>query len=188
LNWEDHPGQPDGVSGPAILRKKIHHVSQLKDVPPPEVPPSQSHKYDSRDGLRHALRMSLDRIGWTSSGVNILDIPWELNNEIDFDGLSIYDGVRSAIALQTFRELNKDFDVFGQDFKDLFPILDKSYDLMQFGEFVANMAWEDKVWPEGRLVLTQKGYMGGVICHALPGDEVCILRGCKLPVILMGEI
>ena len=55
---------------------------------------------------------------------------------------------------------------------------------MQFWEFVANMAWEDKVLPEGRLVLTQKGYIGAVICDVHPGDEVCILRGCKLPVIL----
>jgi hypothetical protein len=55
---------------------------------------------------------------------------------------------------------------------------------MQFWEFVANMAWGNKVLSEGRLVLMHKGYIGAVICDVLPGDEVFVLRGCKLPVIL----
>jgi hypothetical protein len=63
LNWEDHPGQPDRVSGPAIIRKKIHHASQLKNLSPPEIIPSQSHNYNGDDGLRDALRAILDRIG-----------------------------------------------------------------------------------------------------------------------------
>ena len=184
LNWKDHPGQPDRDSGPTMIRKKIHHLSQLKNLPPAEFLLSKSHKYGGGDGLRHAVRASLDRIGWTSSGINLLDIPWELNDEVDVGGLSIQDGARSSISLQVFRELNEYFVIFNQNFKELFPTLDENYDMNEFWIFMADMRPGDKVLAEGRLVFTQMGYVGAFICDVLPGDEVYVLKGCKMPVIL----
>lgn len=49
---------------------------------------------------------------------------------------------------------------------------------------MSGMQWGPKVLPEGRLVFTQKGYVGAVISDVLPGGEVWVPKGCKLPVIL----
>lgn len=102
--------------------------------------------------MQDALRACFGRIGRTAAGINILEIPCELNGEIDFGGLSMNDGPRSSIYPKTFRELNEHVNVFGRIFQDLFPVLDDSYDTMLFWEFMTNMQWGDKVLPEGKLV------------------------------------
>ena len=81
LNRETHPGQPDRVSRPVIIGRKIHHNLQLKKLLFPERFPSRSSRYDGNASLRDALQKSFDRIGCVAAGINILDIPWELNNK-----------------------------------------------------------------------------------------------------------
>ena len=116
-----------------------------------------------------------------------MDIPWELNGKIDFSGISIYDGARQKIALEVFRELNQDFNMFGTSFKDVFPKFDEGdekEEVKQYWEFMEGMQWGDRVLPEGRLVMMEKGWLGAAMCDICSGDVVAVLEGYKLPVVL----
>ncbi|OCK90988.1 uncharacterized protein K441DRAFT_680024 [Cenococcum geophilum 1.58] len=145
-NDENVPAHPDRISAPAIFCKKTKHVTFQKELPELDIPRPETHHYGDDDGLNLALRACFDRIGWSVHGINIMDIPWELNGEIDFSGISIYDGARQKITLEVFRELNQDFDIFGTSFKDVFPKFDKGdekEEMKRYWEFMEGMQWGD---------------------------------------------
>ena len=56
---------------------------------------------------------------------------------------------------------------------------------MQFWEFMANMQWRDEVdYRRESWFFIQRGYVGALICDLLSGDEICVLKRYKLPIII----
>jgi hypothetical protein len=81
------------------------------------------------------------------------------------------------------RTLFAGFDLWGQPFKDLFPRhADADSDSFSLPSI------EDRTWMFGRLFTTCAGYVGACICNVRPGDEVFLLHGCRMPVVLRPRV
>ncbi|KAH8588997.1 heterokaryon incompatibility protein-domain-containing protein [Bisporella sp. PMI_857] len=169
---------------------KSRHIPDTEDSQVTELPPSATwHKYDHLLSLKMALMECFQCLGvkFEREGYSIFDIPYNLNIEqqelrlqriqyvsasfIDDPGLSTLNSVREAFA---------NFNLWGTAFKDLFPPDFKDVD----PHSVALPNIPDRTVTLARLLTTCEGHVGTCIGHARPGDEIFLLHGCTMPVIL----
>jgi hypothetical protein len=150
---------------------------------------SSEHKYVDLAGLKVALMECFHRlnVSFSSEDDTIFDIPFDLdilNRESEI--LRIQELSASFIdspSMSTLHEMRKlfaDFSLWGLSFKGLFPtnlrdVNLNSFPIPQIHERTTDLA---------RLFTTCGGYVGTCICHTRPGDEIFLLHGCPMPVIL----
>lgn len=180
---------PDGFHEDTValrMRKTIWYLNLLQqgstDVPQPKL-----HQYGSTDDLRTALKHCLDRIGWTVNETSILEIPWAYNDKIAQGLCNLKPNDRDHAGLQilirNFRLLHEGFDLWGHQFKDFFtPIYDMADSNLE--SYREGIKPRDKILVGGKLMTTAAGLLGSTICDVLPGDEVHLLPGCRMPLIL----
>jgi hypothetical protein len=152
-----------------------------------EIPPSLlEHKYNDRAGLKNALAECFRSLGITfsSESQSIFDVPLDLeDNNLDHGQqtpLSFTSDVSPLWLVNGLRTLFAEFDLWGQPFKNLFPPRHADVDSDSF----SLPSTEDRTWMFGRLFTTCAGYVGACICNVCPGDEVFLLHGCRMPVVL----
>lgn len=165
--------------------------SLIPDIEKPEdmtdLPPSMSqHKYSDLTGLKTALSTCFRCLGITfqSEHYTIFDIPFD----IDDRGVSSEQEIRPSIIvtppafmfINQMREVFADLYLWGQTFKDLFPPTLSGVDPDSFSAPVIR----DRTMSFARLFTTCGGYVGTCICNVRPGDEVFLLHGCSMPVVL----
>jgi hypothetical protein len=150
---------------------------------------SSKHKYVDLAGLKGALMECFHRlnVSFPSEDDTIFNIPFDLDilrreAEVHHSqtlSASFIDSP-SMSTLNEMRKLFATFSLWDLSFKDLFPknVQDvdlNSYPIPQIHDRTTDLA---------RLFTTCGGYVGTCICHARPGDEIFLLHGCPMPVIL----
>jgi hypothetical protein len=168
---------------------KGRHIPDTEDSQDPGLASTTVHQYEGVIGLKQALMECFHSLGvdFESESSSIFDIPYDLSigrqelerqrtqylsaSFINDPGLSTLNTVREAFA---------DFDLWGTSFKDLFPphFRDVDIDSFELPEI------RDRTVTLARLFTTCSGYVGACIGHARPGDEIFLLKGCVMPVIL----
>lgn len=157
-----------------------------------ELPPSLSeHKYSDLTGLKTALMGCFRCLGMTfeSESHTFFDIPLELDeNDLDPDLIQMHSSsiadIPVLLILKQLREVFADFNLWGQPFKDLFPVGISDVD----ADSVSLRVTEHRITSLGRLLTSCRGYVGICLCNVRPGDEVFLLHGCIMPVVLRRSI
>jgi len=154
-----------------------------------ELPPSVTeHKYRDIQGLKAALASCFDFLGVTfpSENHSIFDIPWNLYDDDNYglDGnqlrISAFINVPAMFIVNGVREVFADLNLWGLSFKDLFPERLRDVDASS----ISIPTVRDRTATFGRLFTTCNGYVGVAIGSLVPGDEIFLLNGCPMPVIL----
>jgi hypothetical protein len=155
-----------------------------------ELPPSvMEHRYGDVQGLIAALDSCFDALGVTfqSGNYSIFDIPWDLadsedNHDVDGDELraSAFINVPAMIIGDGMRRVFADLDLWGMSFKELFPERLRDAD----ASLISIPTVYDRTSSFGKLFTTCTGFVGTAISHVLPGDELFLLNGCSMPVLL----
>jgi hypothetical protein len=154
------------------------------------VPPCTSgHQYINTDGLKRALDECFRALGvnFEHESSSIFDIPHDLRYglpEIRIQQIQLNTAsFRDEPGLTTFnsvREVLANFNLWGTAFKELFPA-----DMRDMDPYALTLPdIPDRTVTLARLLTTCKGYVGACIGHARPGDQIYLLPGCTMPVIL----
>lgn len=158
---------------------------QAQGLPFSSIANGSKHRYRDDAGLRDALETCMRTIGW------------ELNSERK-DISSIFavprqtvvepPGQESTPGLQgqdftDFRGRNEDLDLWGRSLESFFDdkMLQSSPDIT--GSMLKQLADSHRS-RRGNLFTTAGGWLGANLCRILPGDEVFLLFGCRMPVAL----
>jgi hypothetical protein len=176
----------DGISGIAdpILGNLPSSIVQ---------PMNRSHQYGDEPGLLKALQQTL--LGFLISPGYVLpgslfDIPWisykpiepNTTHQLRECGWTKILNSEWYPDFAAFRLVNETFRVFGRAFREYFPqVIEPAQDVEQT-ELVMNLAAQS-IWRR-RLVTTVKGYLGLGVNAVEQGDEIFILLGCMVPVVL----
>jgi hypothetical protein len=86
-------------------------------------------------------------------------------------------------CLGGFREMLADFQLWGRSFTSLFPQSFEGTKGLSKGT-LPELVMSDRTLSFGRLFTTCNGYVGAAICNIQPEDEIFILYGCHIPVVL----
>lgn len=96
----------------------------------------------------------------------------------------------SNFGLHNFMARNAKLSVFGHTLKELVfgtsrPFSNRHRRFYNPSEIVREaLSWATNVMAWRRLITTEKGYLGLAIAATEPDDRICILVGCKTPLVL----
>ena len=148
------------------------------------------HRYGNDAGLRTAVETCMKIIGWEPNPdrkdvATIFAIPRQMVVEAPGQEAT---GQEATLALlgenfTDFRMRNEHLDFWGRSLESFFvenrlqnapasigPMLKLLKDMHRSGR--------------GNLFTTAGGYLGANLCRILPGDEIYLLFGCRMPVVL----
>jgi len=161
-------------------------IPDAEVIEPVELPLSQTtHKYGDVGGLKTALTECFRCLDLRfDSGHSIFDIPFDMGDDYDLDTNRMLPSrvinVPGSIMINAMRDAFADFKLWDRKFKDLFPARLSEVDP---GSFSIPKV-ENRKTTLARFFTTCGGYVGSCIYNIQPGDEVFLLSGCNMPVIL----
>ena len=141
------------------------------------------------------LTATKESLWCTLVGDTTRDGAWALNSysvllrsEIREDGVA---GVKlNNFGLRNFMAHNAKFSVFGCALRDLVfgtsNFFSNKHRRLYNPTAIAReaLSWAMNVIAWRRLMVTEKGYLGLTVAATEPNDRICILAGCKTPLIL----
>lgn len=164
------------------------HLEAAKSPPKQAIPHEGSHKYGDDQGLREAIEHCIKTIGWTPNtsrfgAASIFSIPRQVEKRAAEGDQSCKD-LLSLIDPDfiDFKKRQEKLDFWGHDLESFFdenPTIRQSY-----GQQLLELMREFHRGTRGNLFTTVGGYVGATVCRLQPGDEVYILFGGKMPVVL----
>ena len=149
------------------------------------VPIASAMRYGNTEGLKAALNKCFSRFGVKLvGGQSIFNFPLDVSEE---DKVTLNQSQASrefnAPMVQTFnviRNLFADLNLWGPTFRDLFPAHAANVDPASFSA----PEIEGVPMSVARLFTTFGGYVGACLCNVRAGDELFLLAGCSMPVLL----
>ena len=151
----------------------------------PITPPIASAKrYENTEGLKAALNKCFSRFGVKlAGGQSIFNFPLDISEEDkvplkQFQASREFDAPKWAFNI--IRDFFADFYLWGPTFRDLFPAHAANVDPASFS--VPEI--EGLPMSVARLFTTFGGYVGACLCNVRAGDELFLLAGCSMPVLL----
>lgn len=176
-----------GVIFDSVVSLSSFHATESNSKYPFNGEPYPSFYGDTtatKEALWRTLVGDVTRDGaWAPPSYSLL-----LKAEIWEDGVA---GVQfNNFGLHHFMARNANLSVFGSTLKELVigsPRLfsNKRRRLYNPSEIVREaLSWATNVMAWRRLVTTEKGYLGLAVAANEPDDRICILVGCKTPLIL----
>ncbi|CAO2647464.1 Nn.00g083860.m01.CDS01 [Neocucurbitaria sp. VM-36] len=156
-----------------------------QNLSPHVVKKGTEHKYGNDAGLCSAVEDCMKFIGWEinpglEAVYTIFDVPKKKETASTFD-------MKTPLTLgdtfTEFRERNELVEFWGRSLESFFAE-------SKFHDGFATMKAELKPLPDshrasrGSLFTTAGGYVGANICRLRPGDEIYLLFGCRMPVVL----
>jgi hypothetical protein len=144
-----------------------------------------AHKYGNAEGLKAALNHCFSRVYVTlEGGQNIFNFPMDIapKDDATLQQNLVSPEFRTPMVtiFNQFREFFADFNLWGTPFRDLFP--------PRAAEVPTSSFSPPKVEGNGvmlvHLFTTADGYVGASLGNVRAGDEVFLLAGCSMPVLL----
>jgi hypothetical protein len=145
----------------------------------------KSHKYGDEAGLRGAVRSCMKAIGWErhpdrDDVPSIFAVPKQRPNERGTEALGIL-----GEDFTNFRNRNSTVDLWGRSLESFF--VDNSSSGGGSPALTGPMLKPLEDIHRARranLFTTAGGYLGANLCRLMPGDEMYLLFGCRMPVVL----
>ncbi|KAF7928657.1 uncharacterized protein EAE98_005713 [Botrytis deweyae] len=146
-------------------------------------PISKTHQYGNMEDLKAALNSCLSCVGLRlKQGQNIFNFPLGISDDEALPQMPHVHAVRYPI-ISLFNQLRRTFSsipLWGTTFKELFP--QKAADVESSS--YSNPVMNTKAAIFERLFITESGYIGMTLGSIRSGDEVWLLAGCDVPVLL----
>jgi hypothetical protein len=151
------------------------------------VPVANTHKYGTIEGLKDAINKCFSRFDVKlEGGQSIFNFPLDISEE-HFDAevltamiASLELKPRTVTGFNMLRELFGDLQLWDTTFRDLFPPHVADVDPASF----SSPAIETNAFSIAHLFTTTNGYVGTCLCNIKAGEELFLLPGCSLPVLL----
>ena len=149
------------------------------------VPIASAKRYGNIEGLKPALNKCFSRFGVKlAGGQSIFNFPLDISEEDNLT-LNQFQASRefNAPMVQTFnvlRNLFADLKLWGPTLRDLFPAHAANVDPASFSA----PEIEGVPMSVAHLFTTFGGYVGACLCNVRAGDELFLLAGCSMPVLL----
>ena len=149
------------------------------------VPIASTKRYGNTEGLKAALNKCFSRFGVKLvGGQSIFNFPLDISEEQNLSPNQFQTSREfNAPMVMTFnliRNLFADLPLWGSSFRDLFPARADSVDPASFSAPEV----EGVPMSVARLFTTCAGYVGACLCNVRAGDELFLLAGCSMPVLL----
>ena len=197
---DQRPGEETDYQIAELRRMQINAKVLFQPDPVlPEAPflprVSTSHRYSDTGGLKSALGECLSLLGvrFPTTGEaqpeKIFDIPWPvITADLDLEQIetialpTLPAGLNPVI--QEACELFADLELWGTTFRGLFAA-DTAEGRSEADEAVEMpFLGGNNGLGLGRLFTTYSGHVGAGMCSLVPEDEVFLLKGCRMPVVL----
>jgi hypothetical protein len=149
------------------------------------VPIANAHKYGDTEGLKAALNKCFGRFEVKlEGGQSIFSFPLDISAE---DGETLNRILASrefkapmVTSFNMIRGLLADFKLWDTSFRDLFPARAADVDPASF----STPEIEGNAMSLAHLFTTFGGYVGACLGNVRAGDELFLLAGCSMPVLL----
>jgi hypothetical protein len=152
-------------------------------------PVAHSHKYSNTGGLKAALDKCFDRLKVKLvGGQSIFNLPLDISEE-DNETLTQILGTREfkagmVVNFNAIRDLFAELRLWDTSFRDLFPACAADVDPASFSA----PEIEGNAISVGRIFTTFGGYIGTCLGNVRTGNEVFLLAGCSMPVLLKKSV
>ena len=149
------------------------------------VPIASAKRYGNIEGLKAALNKCFNRFGVKLvGGQSIFNFPLDISKEDNLT-LNQFQASREfnapmVLTFNVIRDLFADLYLWGPTFRDLFPAHAANVDPASFSA----PEIEGLPMSVARLFTTFGGYVGACLCNVRAGDELFLLAGCSMPVLL----
>ncbi|KAH0559528.1 hypothetical protein GP486_003957 [Trichoglossum hirsutum] len=146
---------------------------------------TSTHRYDNAESLKAALNHCFSTLQVKlEGGQNIFNFPLDISPEDDTTLRQTLTSPEFRTPMVTifnqFREFFADFNLWGMPFRDLFP--------PRAAEVSPSSFSPPNIDGNGimlvHLFTTSDGYVGASLGNVRAGDEVFLLAGCSMPVLL----
>lgn len=149
------------------------------------VPIASAHKYGNIEGLKAALNKCFGRFEVKlEGGQSIFSFPLNISEEDDETLNQILASREFKAPMVTsfnmIRDLFADFKLWGTSFRDLFPARAADVDPSSFSA----PGIDGNAMSLAHLFTTFGGYVGTCLGNVRAGDELFLLAGCSMPVLL----
>jgi hypothetical protein len=158
---------------------------QAQGLPPPSIENMSQHKYGDNAGLRAALETCMKTIGWEPNPEHkdvrsIFAIPRQM--AVEAPGQESTPGLQGQ-DFTDFRSRNESLDLWGWSLESFFDQEKIGNPPDITGSMLKHLTDMHRS-RRGNLFTTAGGWLGANLCRILPGDEVFLLFGCRMPIAL----
>jgi hypothetical protein len=146
---------------------------------------ASTHRYGDIEGLKMALNECFGCFGVKlEGGQSIFNFPFDMDGEQD-EALNQVATSREFMtpmvtSFNMLREFFGDFNLWGTSFSDLFPVRTANVDPASFSV----LDIKGNAMTLAHLFTTSDGFVGTCLSNIQAGDELFLLAGCHMPVLL----
>jgi hypothetical protein len=161
-----------------------YYIEVAQHSPHINVEHEPKHKYTDTFGLRDAIKTCMTAIGWEPSPASTISTVFAIPRQtvVQAPGRLTQTGLLGEDFTE-FRKRNENLDMWGRSLESFFDEDRVENAPAIVGPLLKQL--EDYHRSRGgNLFTTAGGYVGANLCRILPGDEIFILFGCRMPVVL----